>query len=52
MYGVLAALLVPVALATGGSLVRAFVVGVIFFVAATGWSWWRWSVRLSREESR
>ena len=52
LYGVMAILLVVVAAITGGSLVRAIVVGVFFFVAATAWSWRRWRERLREEERR
>ena len=52
LYGVMAAAVVGVAVATGGSLVRALVIGVFFFVAATAWSWRRWRERLRHEEQR
>jgi nicotinamide riboside transporter PnuC len=45
----LAVIIVVVAWATGGSLVRALAFAAIFFVVATAWSWWRWSQRLARE---
>jgi membrane protein implicated in regulation of membrane protease activity len=48
----MAAAVVGVAVATGGSLVRALVIGVFFFVAATAWSWRRWRERLRHEEQR
>ena len=38
--------------ATGGSLVRAVVIGAFFFVAATAWSWRRWRERLREDERR
>ena len=52
LYGVMAVLLVLAAAATGGSLVRAVVIGAFFFVAATAWSWRRWRERLRDEERR
>ena len=52
LYGVMAAAVVVVAVATDGSLVRALVIGVFFFVAATAWSWRRWRERLREEERR
>jgi hypothetical protein len=52
LYGVMAVLLVVFAAATGGSLVRAVVIGAFFFVAATAWSWRRWRERLRDEERR
>jgi hypothetical protein len=51
-YGVLAALVVVVALATGGGVARALAIAAIFYVAATGWSWWRWRERLSERRRR
>ena len=51
LYGALAALVVLIAAATGGDVVRAAIVAAAVFVAATGYSWWRWRERLrSREE--
>jgi predicted tellurium resistance membrane protein TerC len=52
LYGVMAAAVVVLAVATGGSLVRALVIGAFFFVVATAWSWRRWRVRLREEERR
>ena len=46
---VLAALIVVVAFATGGGLLRALVFALVFFFAATAWSWWRWRERLAAE---
>lgn len=50
--GVLAGLVVVIALATGGGLVRAVLVAAAFFVLATAWSWWRWRVRLEGSRRR
>lgn len=49
---VLAMIVVGVAWATGGRLERAVVFAVLFFVAATGYSWWRWRQRLLEDERR
>jgi O-antigen ligase len=46
VYGVLAVLVVVIALVTGGGLVRAVVFACIFFVVATLWSWRNWRNRL------
>ena len=52
LYGSLAAVLVVVAAFTGGSLVRALVIGSLFFVVAMAWSWHRWREQLREEERR
>jgi membrane protein implicated in regulation of membrane protease activity len=52
LYAGMAIVLVGVAAVTGGSLVRAVVVGAFFFVVATAWSWKRWRDRLREEERR
>ncbi|HYZ76360.1 MAG TPA: hypothetical protein VE596_03205 [Gaiellaceae bacterium] len=52
LYGAMAAAVVGVAAVTGGSLVRALVIGAFFFVAATAWSWRRWRERLRHEGRR
>jgi membrane protein implicated in regulation of membrane protease activity len=52
LYGALAALVVGAAALTGGSVVRAAVLGGFFFVVATAWSWRRWRERLREEERR
>jgi hypothetical protein len=46
---VLAGIIVAVAWATAGSLVRALGFALGFFVFATSWSWWRWRDRLADE---
>jgi hypothetical protein len=48
----MAAAVVGIAVLTGGSIVRALVIGAFFFVAATAWSWHRWRERLREEERR
>jgi Flp pilus assembly protein TadB len=50
LYGVLAALVVIISVATGGGVVRALVFAGAAFVLATGFSWWRWHTRLRRQE--
>jgi membrane protein implicated in regulation of membrane protease activity len=45
----LACLLVFVAWLTGGGIGRALVVGALYFVLATAWTWWRFRQRLARE---
>ena len=51
VYGVLAVLLVIVAVATGSGLARALITAAAVFVAATLWSWRLWRNRL-RERAR
>jgi hypothetical protein len=46
VYAGLAALVVVLALITGGSIVRALVAAAFVFVAATLWSWRIWRNRL------
>ena len=41
-------MIVLVALVTGGSLERALVFAVAFFVLATAYSWWTWRGKLAR----
>jgi hypothetical protein len=48
LYGVLAAVIVLVAWATGGGPARAVAIATGFFVAATAWSTWQWRARLRR----
>jgi hypothetical protein len=49
MYGVLAIVIVVVAKFTGGDMARAILGAAAFFVAATGWSWWRFRRRVGPE---
>jgi predicted lysophospholipase L1 biosynthesis ABC-type transport system permease subunit len=51
-YAVLATLVVVIAVATGGGVVRAVVIAVAAFVIATAFSWWRWHVRLRRQDEK
>jgi predicted tellurium resistance membrane protein TerC len=50
-YGVLAAIVVGVAYATAGALLRSVVIGVGFFVIATAWSWWRFRQQLEAQQA-
>jgi Flp pilus assembly protein TadB len=50
VYAGLAGLVVVIAAATGGSVVKAVVAGVVVFTAATAYSWWRVRERLRRQE--
>jgi arginine exporter protein ArgO len=52
VYAGLAGVVVLIAVATGGGLVRAVVVAGVVFVLATGFSWWRWHVRLRRKAEK
>jgi membrane protein implicated in regulation of membrane protease activity len=47
-YAVLSAVIVLVAWLTGGGIVRAIGIAIVFFVVATAWSFWRWRDRLRR----
>ena len=49
IFGVLAILIVVIAMLTGGDLARALVAAVAFFVAANAWTWWRVRRRAERE---
>jgi hypothetical protein len=40
VYGVLAAVVVLIAIVTGGRVAWAVVLGIAAFVLATGWTWW------------
>ena len=52
MYAVLAVLLVVIAGLTGGDPARAGLVGLVFFVVATAWSWWRFRERIRDRDTR
>ena len=49
--GVLALVIVVVAIATGGAVERALLFAAAFFLLATAWSWWRFRARLREERS-
>jgi predicted tellurium resistance membrane protein TerC len=48
-YGILAIVLIAVAFATAGNIVRALIFGAGFFLIATAWSWWRFHQKLVRQ---
>jgi hypothetical protein len=48
---VLAVLLLVIAWATGGDVVRAVVVAAVFFLVATAWSWWRFRNRIAERDA-
>jgi membrane protein implicated in regulation of membrane protease activity len=49
MYAILSVIIIVVAPLTGGGFARAVVFAVVFFVAATAWSWWRYRRRVETE---
>jgi hypothetical protein len=49
---VLAALIVVVALVTGGDLGNAIAIAIAFFLLATAWSWSRWRKKLREQAQR
>jgi hypothetical protein len=49
VYAAFAVVIVIVAWATGGAVVRAIVIAAFFYVAASLWSITRWRTRLRRE---
>jgi membrane protein DedA with SNARE-associated domain len=59
-YGVLSVLFVLVVWATGGAVlprwddeqreIGGLLIAILFFVIATGYSWWRFKQRIEREE--
>jgi nicotinamide riboside transporter PnuC len=46
---VLAAIILVLAWATGGDLVRALGFAAVYLVVGTAWSWWRFRERIARE---
>ena len=52
VYAGMAVLVVVIALATGGGLGRAIVFAVLFFVAATLWTWRSWRNRIAAHQRR
>jgi predicted tellurium resistance membrane protein TerC len=40
VYGILAALVVLIAVLTGGRVAWSIVLGIAAFLLATGWTWW------------
>jgi hypothetical protein len=51
-HGALASLLVFVAWLTGGGIGKALVVGALYFLVATAWTWWRFRQRERREPAQ
>jgi hypothetical protein len=51
-HGALACLLVLVAWLTGGGIGKALVVGALYFLVATAWTWWRFRQRERREPAQ
>jgi len=47
-YALLACVVVGFGVLTGNDLTQTIVIAVIFFVIATGYSWWRFRQRLAR----
>jgi hypothetical protein len=52
IYGGLAVVIVLFAWITGGPVVKALVVAVVFFVVASSWSAYRWRAQLARARDR
>jgi hypothetical protein len=52
LYAILALVIVAFSLATGGGLAKALVVAAVFFLVATGWSWWRFRDKLAQRGRR
>jgi hypothetical protein len=52
VFGGMAVVIVLVAWATGGDLVRAIVIAVGFFAVATAWGWRRWRIQLRQQQAR
>ena len=51
-YAALALVIVIVTALTGGDVGKGAAIGLGFFFAATGWSWWRYRERLGRDRRR
>jgi hypothetical protein len=50
VYALMAAVIVGVGVATGGSIGRSLVIAVLFYVAAMAWAVFRWRQKLRDEE--
>ncbi len=48
-YAVLACAVVGFGVLTDNDLTQTIIIAVVFFVVATGYSWWRFRQRLTRE---
>ena len=51
VYGIMAVVLVVVASVTGGDVLRAVLVAVVFFVVATAWTSWRFRTRIRERDA-
>jgi hypothetical protein len=51
VYAAMAIVLVIVATTTGGDFLKAMLAALIFFALATGWSWWRFRVRIKERDA-
>jgi hypothetical protein len=51
VYGIMAGVLVVVAAVTGGDVLRAGLVAVVFFVVATAWTSWRFRTRIRERDA-
>ena len=51
VYGIMAVVLVVVAAVTGGDVLRAGLVAVVFFVVATAWTSWRFRTRIRERDT-
>jgi len=51
VYGFMAVLLVVIAGLTGGDLIRAALVGIVFFVVATAWTCWKFRGRIRERDA-
>lgn len=49
VYGFFAALVVLIAWATGGPVLKALVLAALFFVATVTWTWFRYYQRIRRQ---
>ena len=52
LHAILALVILAVAAISGGSLARAVLVAITYFVVATGWSWFRFRQREARTDHR
>jgi hypothetical protein len=50
VYGVMAVILIVLAGVTGGNLAKAAVAAILFWLGATGWSWWKFRGRIRERE--
>jgi hypothetical protein len=52
LHGVLALVILVIAALTGGGLARAVLVALVYFVVATGWTWFRFRQRETRAAAK